>query len=120
MTSPRKRQAPASPAAWHLLVLERPVTSASAAHALRLALARCRRGERVTVFFKGTPLGAELESSAAISPLQELLFSGGRVLADVALMGPTSPLSRTPGIERSTEADLARLLLIPGVDARWC
>jgi hypothetical protein len=113
------RPVAASSFAGHLLVLERPLTGPSAAHALRLALARCRRGERVTVYLTETALSPAPESTA-IHPLQELLFSGGRVLAEMAVMGSASVLGGTSGIERASENDLATLLLIPGVDARWC
>lgn len=115
----RGRPGAAASSAGHLLVLERPLTGASAAHALRLALARCRRGERVTVYLTETALSPAAESTA-IHPLQELLFSGGRVLAELAVMGSASALGCTSGIERASEHDLAALLLMPGVDARWC
>ena len=105
--------------ARHLLVVERPLSSASSAYAVKLALGRCRRGERVTVFLLGTALQGEANPSV-VSPIQRLLSSGGRVLAARALMRPSSLLAKTQGVERGTEDDLASLLLAPGIDAAWC
>lgn len=110
-------------AAGYLLVVERPSDSASATHALRLALGRCRRGERVTVFLTAAiapSATSDPVDSLAISLLQRLVLSGGQVMAEAALLGNAGFCGSVPGLVVAAEEDLAALLLQPGIEALWC
>ena len=69
--------------------------------------------------FPRDPHGDDPEA-AAVHLLQQLLLSGGRVLASEALLGAGSPTAHILGVERGTEDDVAALLLKPGIDALWC